>query len=369
MLFNLERDDGDLVLFYLVPDTHSEVPAARVAVDDYRTVIEFEANELRDAIRMAGRHETGLCGFRLDASILPGLAGFEDLEIRERDSNILIYRRRPRDAVARKILRIETRFLPMFSFERSVEPYFQYYSRQIENYGLESSTQMFQFSDIDSVYLAGRINYVNFAYYAEEFFERVMLVDDPFVILAERLLVLGKLHESGRLNALSDRDAVLLGPAAAFAAQLPIADGKAIRRALRNVPREVAVALANPVTRLLTTKTPDEMPRPGALASALDTIASFAIVGIDDDEVGFRDTFAHLIERDPETIAMTGVPAGVARFAQLLREEAQAESLIATDLELHAVVTSAHRRAVSRSEDTEGSSPDAVGSAADGTGR
>jgi hypothetical protein len=91
--------------------------------------------------------------------------------------------------------------------------------------------------------------------------------------------VLSKLYEADRLDALSQRDAVLLGPAAAFAADLKMSDGKSLRRALRNPPPEVAVALVNPMTRMLTTRVPDEMPRPGALAGALDTIASFTIVG------------------------------------------------------------------------------------------
>lgn len=353
MLFSLESDGGDHILFYLVPDAHSEIPRAQVVVGG-EPVLEWEANELREAVRVAGRHESGRCGFRLDCSMLPELPSIADLEIYEATSNLLVYRRRPPGAVAKKVFRLEPHLLPMLAFERSVKPYFHYCARQIENHGLESATQMFLVARIDSIYLSGRINYKNFDFYIDSVFEPVVFLSDPHVLLAERLLVLAKLWQAGKLGALSERDAMLLEPAAAFAAELPMNDGRGLKRALRNPPEEVAVALVNPVTRLLTAKTPSEMPRPGALSTALDTIAAFTIVGVEGDEHGFRDTFAQLIGADPDSLDPPSIPGAVAQLADLLREEADVERLIDIDLDLFTAARNAHRKALQSSNATEG---------------
>jgi hypothetical protein len=350
MLFNLERDDGDIIEFYLAPDAHSEIPRVTVFVDGAEAM-EFPANELRDAMRIAGRHESGLCGFRIDSAMIPNLAAVTDLEVIESESNLLIYRRCPATPVAKKVLRLEPRLLPMLGFERSVKPHFQYYARQIENYGLESATQMFTTS-IASIYLSGRINFKNFEYYVDSVFDPVVFLNAPHVMLAERLLVLAKLHQAGKLAALSARDAMLLAPAAAFAAALDLTDGRALRRALKDPPQEVAVALVNPLTRLLTTKAPDEMPRTGALASALDVLARFAVVGIETDARGFRDAFAQHIGRPADTIEVAEVPGAVRHLAHIIETEAHAEALMDYDLDIYATVRDAHQQAMSAQSGT-----------------
>lgn len=345
MLFNLENDSTHEITFYLVPDTYSEIPAARVTVDG-EVVLEFEANEVREALVVARRHENGRCGFKLDASMLPGIADLTDLSIFEKSTGAMVYRRRPANAVNQKILRLETRLLPSFSFDKKASDHFQYFSRQIENFGLETSTQMFRLNYVESVYLSGRINFKNYQYHVDSVFAPIICIDNPYAALAERLLVLSKLEQRGLMHILSDRDAMLLAPAAGFASGLPLDDGKALRKALRNVPQEVAVALANPLTRLLTSSMPDEMPRRGALASALDTIANFAIVGLYEDAAGFRDAFAHFVERDKDAFEVPQVNPAVKQLADLIEKEARAEALIEADLEVYWYVKQAHESAV-----------------------
>ncbi len=108
MLFNLEADTGDRVTFYVVPDGFQGVPNIRV-FNGGEELFVFEANEARQALVAASRHETGQCGFSIDSSLVPDLPALSNLELYEAETGVLIYRRRRAPhMVAHKILRLET---------------------------------------------------------------------------------------------------------------------------------------------------------------------------------------------------------------------------------------------------------------------
>jgi hypothetical protein len=341
MLFKVEADGGDYITFYLVPDTFSAVPIARITVDNV-DVLELSANEVREVLASAGRHETGQCGFRIDASLLPDLSEMSELAIYEKETGALVYRRRSCPVVEKKLLRLETRYLPSYVFDKELMHFFQYAAKQIENFGHETVTQMFLVQSMPSIYLSGRILIKNYQYHIDNVFESIICMDDPFVGLAERLLILSKLKHSDMMHILSDRDAMLLKPAASFASELNLSDAKALRKALRNLPQEVALALVNPLTRLLTTNTPDEMPRRGAVANAFDVLSSFAVVGIRDDASGFRDTVAHLMGVDAEALPVPTTARPILQLAEIIRSETKAEFLLENDLEIYSQVQAAH---------------------------
>src|SRR3974390_2682231 len=92
MLFNIERDSGDCVVGYFVPDGFETTPHLRVRSGGVE-VAQVEANELRQSLVDAGRHQTGLCGFTIADPQVPGLSGLDDLEIFDEESGLLVYRR------------------------------------------------------------------------------------------------------------------------------------------------------------------------------------------------------------------------------------------------------------------------------------
>lgn len=345
MLFNVESDTGHRITLYLVPDTYTAVPEIRVTSGG-QTILEMKANEKRDALVSAGRHETGQCGFAFDNEVIPNLATLGDLAVYDVETSLLLYRRQHPSFIQKKILNISASLFPPQAFDVQIRKHFQHSATQIEAHGQETVTQLFLLNFVESLYLSGRILYKNYAYYIENGFSVFMCLDDPFFSLAERLLVLAKIGQMGNPEAiLGRRDAFMLRGAMDFAGSLPMADGRALRRALRSLPPDIATAFVDPVVRLLTTTAPNEMSRNGSVAWALDTLASCAVTGIRSEADLYADTIADFLEIDRGSVAVPGHFPAIAELAKLLREEASVEHLIEKDLELYAFVEGAFSQA------------------------
>ena len=341
MHFNVTSDSGGLVEGYLVPDSFSSEPRLRVSEGD-REVALINANVTIPSLVTAGRHETGRCGFMLDEAIVPGLAGLERLIIADADSELVVYRRAVPGVTPRKILRLETHLLPLWRLDEPLDAAFQYFARGIEKLGRETATQMFLLTSVESVYLSGRILYRSFARYIEEGFATAILLQDPYCELAERLLVLARAHKVG-LETLGMRDSMSFKNAAGFAATLPLTDTRALQRALRRMPAEVASAFANPLVRQLTTNTPDEMAPSGAVASALDALAGFALVGLREDPRAFVDGLAELADVDPARLSAPPRFPSVGELAERLRETGDVDELLERDRECYHYLAQAYR--------------------------
>jgi len=340
MLFNVDCDRGDFLSGYVVGDGFVET--LRIVVSQYgEPVYEGAADNLIAPLVQAGRHQTGFCGFALDEAAIPGLAAMEDLEIHEAASGVLIYRRPAPDHAARRVLRLESHLFPLWRLDGALRPRFQYAANRIETLGRETTMQMFLLSGVGSVYLSGRLLYRAFAHLIEGKFDVVFAMHHPYEELAERLIVLAQIAttDSGVLDL---RANLSLGPTIAFAQSLPLADERALARALREIPAPVARVLANPVTRQLTTATPEEMPGKSALATALTTLASFAVVGLRRAPKTFAAALGELTglpEAPPESTSLPGVAA----LARSLKRTREAEWLIEQDLALYAHIAEAYR--------------------------
>jgi len=347
MLFNLEADTGDRLSGYVVPDGFTGTPAISVRHRGEELLV-LEASEVRHALVAAGRHETGTCGFTLDTTLLPDLAALQDIELVEVESELLIYRRPAARNIRKKILRLETHFFPLWRFDYALDNHFQYFANGVERLGRETVTQLFLLNQIDSVFVSGRVLYKNYAYFIESGFETVAFLHDPYEELAERLLVLNKIRQAGS-DLLGIRDSLHLRAAIEFAQTLPLQnlpqnDEKALHRAIRNMPGEVASALTNPVTRQLTTATPDEMPSGGAVALALDLLASFSLVGLRCESQKFINGFTELLELPPGILPDISHLVAVTPFAKQLKNIPEIEILLEKDLELYHYVNEAFKK-------------------------
>ncbi|WP_020175999.1 hypothetical protein [Methyloferula stellata] len=342
MLFNLEADTGDRVIGYVVPDGFSGIPAISVCSRG-RELLKFHANEVRQSLVAAGRHESGTCGFTLDTAILPDLPALQELELFDVETGLLIYRRPGKDIIKKKLLRLETHFFPLWRFDSALHGRFQYFAKGVEQLGRETVTQLFLLNQVESAFISGRILYKNYAYFIESGFQTVAILHDPYEELAERLLVLSKLRQLGSEH-LGMRDSMSLQAAINFAQNLPFAEEKALNRAIRNMPADVAAAFTNPVTRQLTTATPDEMPSGGAVALALDLLASFAIVGLRREPGKFISGLAELLDMDERSLPDIPHLTAVAPLAKQLKNLPELEILLEKDLELYHYVDEAFKK-------------------------
>src|SRR5262245_4825865 len=125
MLFNIELDNGQIVIGYFVPDRFSGRPATRIAGSGIGPIM-LRDNESRESLVVAGRHETGLCGFSFGQDVVPGLAEMQDLEIYDPETGIVLYRRRPADSVIKqKLLRLETHLAPLVQLDDALDRSFR----------------------------------------------------------------------------------------------------------------------------------------------------------------------------------------------------------------------------------------------------
>lgn len=342
MLFNIESDSGVRVTGYIVPDGYSGVPAIRVC-NEGREIITFPANECREALVNARRHETGQCGFSIDTAMVADLPALTALELFDVETNVLLYRRPRGNNIKKKLLRLETHLFPLWALDNAIEPRFQYYAKGIENLGRETVTQLFLLNQVESAYLSGRLLYKNYAYFIEASFQTIVVLQNPYEELAERLLVLSKIRKLGAAH-LGVRDAAALEPAMEFAEALPTQDEKALRRALRQMPENVVTLLANPLLRQLTSGAPDEMPGGGAIAAALDVLANTALVGLRHEPAKFLKGFAELLEVDLADLPRLPKFVTVPPLAELLRKSGDADILVEKDLELYQYVEAAFHK-------------------------
>jgi hypothetical protein len=342
MLFNIEEDSGDRIVGYIVPDGYSGVPTIRVCNKD-KEILRFSANEKRDALVYAGRHETGQCGFSIDPGILANLRDLPDLQLFEAETGILIYRRSKSHNIKKKLLRLETHLFPLWTLDDAIAPQFQYFAKGIEAHGRETATQLFLLNAVDSVYLSGKILYKNYSYYVESGFQTFMMLQDPYEELAERLLVLSKIRQVGTAH-LGVRESAALEPAMDFAEALPTEDEKALRRALRQMPENVMALLANPLVRQLTAATPDEMPGGGAVAAGLDILANSALVGLRNEPGRFLQGLAEILEIEADSLPRTPRFATVPPLAQLLKNSGEVDGILEKDRELFHYVETAFNK-------------------------
>jgi len=343
MLFNIEQDSGDRVVGYCVPDGFESTPSLAVEADG-KTIARFEAGELRQSLVDGGRHQTGRCGFTITEAEVPGLAGIEDLTIIDEETGILVYRRARPGFLQRKVVRLETHLFPLWRLDDAVSPRFQHFLRGAEAHGRETVTQLLLLNDVGSSYLSGRILYKNYAYFIDNGFDVCMFVQDPHTEFAERLLILGRVRKAG-LPVLGPRDTMVYEPAIDFAESLPFDSDRGLKRALRSMPGEVAQRLANPLTRLMTAATPDEMPAGAAVASALDAFASFAAIGLRTEPDAALAGFSALTGVASEALPRLPHAKAAQSFGRMLAETRAIDSLIETDCELFHHLNEAARRA------------------------
>jgi len=341
VLFNVEIDQGNRIVGYLVPDSFSGSPSLRIS-DGQRDLLILPCQEERAALVAAGRHSNGRCGFTIDDSVIANLAQQEKLELYDQATNILIYRRRPPSQIIQKrIFRLETHLIPLWRLDDKIEQFFQYFHKGIERHGGETTTQVFLLNNSSSLYLSGRLTFRTYEHYINETFNCITLLRDPFVELAERLLALKLVRKMTKdVQLLGERDLIVFGPAIEFAESLE-GDQKSLHRAFATMPAGAIANLSNPLTRQLAARTLEEVPAKGAIAAALRTLSGFSIVGLRERQDLFLAQLADLLGIRVDLLPAMADFSRTVELSDRLRRVPEVQVLIEQDLEVYHHVKSA----------------------------
>jgi hypothetical protein len=344
--FNVTADAGHRITGYFVPDNFSGKSVIRVQCDESEPIL-FEANEVIPSLVAAGRHATGQCGFSLDDSVIANLADVRHLEIHEPETGLRIYRRRASDSVVKaKIFRLETHLKPLVRLDDAFDQTFQFFYKGIEQLGQETAAQILLLDHADSTYASGRLLIKPYEYFLDNGqFKTICVLRDPFLELAERIIVL-KQFGSGESRALDARDSMMFEAAIEFAATLDFSDERQLRTAFRNMSAADAAIFSDPLVRSLTARTPDETIQDSSIASALQVLSGFAVVGLREHPDLFLESLAALLDTDPASLPPLPESGPVIELGDILREIRSVRSIIERDIELYHQVRTALEKAM-----------------------
>jgi hypothetical protein len=333
MLFNIEADRGNQIVGYVVPDEFSKSPVLRITSNGAQ-IGELVCRDERPGLVAAGRHATGRCGFTLDNSIVPNLAQNDNLELTDVDTGIVIYRRRKSAQVAQHcVFRLETHLFPLWRFDEHIEHRFQYFHKGVERHGRETAMQVFNLINASSLYLSGRLAFSAYQTYLHDKFKCIVLMHDPYLELAERLLTLKHVAKFGD-ELLGPRDMITYSAAIEFAQRIDH-DERSLRRAFDRMPKDAIAILANPLTRQLASDALDEPPPRNGVAKALAALSSFSVVGLRERPDGFLEEVEALLDIPPATLPPLPRFPAVEDLARELRRLPEIEMLLEDDLEIY----------------------------------
>ncbi len=341
VLFDLMADEGHRITAYVVPDTGGTIPSVRVRGNG-ADLLTLPANVTIHEFVKAGRHATGTCGFELDDRIIPGIAAYQDLEILEAETDLLIYRRPTAGIIPDlNLFRLETHLLPLWRIDDALKHRFQYWYKAVDRFGRETSTQVFCLRNGASSYVSGRLLYKNYEFYLSKGIKTIAMIRDPFDELAERLIMLKKIgpHAEDLLGA---RDAVTFEPVIEALADYDRLDETFCKRFFRRAGELEFLALANPLVRQLTATLPQEMANHASMAAALDALSSFEIIGLRSQGAEFVAAVAEMLGLAEGSLpALSEEFPGVSELGERLRGVVAVESFLEKDLELIHHLTSA----------------------------
>jgi hypothetical protein len=331
LLFNLEQDTGSSISGYLVPDGFADRPRIIVR-DGPDTLFEMECNEMREAVVRAGRHETGMIGFRVDEALLPDIQQRSELSVWDHKSGLLIYRRAPRsDLVQKKLVRVETQMIPFLAMDKAIKPHFQYGADGVDRFGLETVQQMFHLNAVPSIYLAGRLQIKTFTEFLDRDFQAIAVINDPYMELAERLFLLQR-FKSVPQGIFGDRDRMTFGPAVEHFADVDLGSSSLLKEALKFMPDPVSRILNAPLTRQISLSSGEETLGPNAVPAAVDMLSRFAVVGLREAPETYIEPIAELIGVEPSTLPEASNFSQIASIADRLRDLPIAEKLLEKDI-------------------------------------
>ena len=319
MRFLLSADEGTIIRGWVVPDDPVAISRVYVTVEG-RRVTEVSAIHKDPAFVEYGWHATGQCHFEVREDHIPGLSKIERLEIYDVDTNVLIYRRLPKDGlVPPKAVLINCHIRPETVIQTALFPYFQQSYFGIGRFPEEILQAIFDTETLTSCLMAGSIILPRYeGHFVQGNALTMMLVHDPYVEMASRLTWLRERagiaadpNQRWRLGKLAE--------AAAFTVDYDYTDAKSLKRLFRMLPEPAYHLLYNPLTRQLSTHVPDDRIVPASSIIAVEVLARIGIVGHRDYFEAFMATVFHNLNIDAPVPLPLPIANGTLELAERLR--------------------------------------------------
>lgn len=346
MNFCVYLDNGAEVHGYFVPDGFATSPKINVRIDAREEVTAIETWIFIEGARTQGIHQTGNVGFILSEDNIPGISNADQVELSDPDSGMVFYRRaQPGTYTPKKVLRIETSYVPHSEIDLSLKPHFQFGEHRVEHYGYETIRQMLEIIHQPSVYVSGRILLKNFKSYIGYNIDYTLIsLRDPFYELALRLLVFSRVGKQD-FNFVSARDKTLFKPVIAWLDGLDIHDDRAMRRAIGRAPKDAMNLLSSPFTQQLTAANPSEVPTLNEVSQALDALSQFTLFDVAGDPSAYPRNIEALLDLDSGTVRMRPQLDAVLQLSDRLRQFSLMQHILEADLLLYHFIQKAGERA------------------------
>lgn len=332
MRFRIQSDRGDLIRGYVVPDNPAAISRVAVSVDG-RRVAEVAASKVEPVLKERGWHSTGQCQFVISEKIVPNLAEVTHLEIHDVDTNVLIHRRPPPDRilVEQKTLLVSTGIHPESEIQEALFPHFRYCYFGANKLSEEILGIIFSTPDPKSTFISGNLVYPRHEYhFLDGETLTMMLVHDPFVNMANRLLwlrdrvsIADDPEQSWRLG--------LLAEAASFVGDYDFEEPRSLKRLFRMLPEQAYHLLYNPLTRQLGTRVPEDRVGPGISILAVETLARIGLVGHRDYFEAFVESIFDRLGIQAEIPVPTAISTEARALAGRLRELGPARDMVNFD--------------------------------------
>jgi hypothetical protein len=352
MLFSIDNDAGSQIIGWVMPNNPSATPRVRVIVDGkVRHVI--EATIFRPLLKEQGLHSTGICGFAITEKNCPGITKLEHVELRDDETGLLLFRRRPKSGIlAAKLFRLEPRIIPRSAINEALIPFFHMAYTSLELQNEETLTSIFSIPFTDSLYLTGRIFFRAFEHQIKDRgFKSAILIRDPFHELAERMLVLRLLgNDSSGKVALFPSD---VRKASRQFRDLDLSNADPMRKLLRSLDENSHKILSNPLTQVLANKSITETVNRTSLGAALDSLSEIDIVVPSDEVLRFFDLVGAMLETEDVFAVDTTAPKSyenIVAVSDILKTLPEAHAILEYDIELHSLVSEANRRVIQEDE-------------------
>jgi hypothetical protein len=346
MNFCVYLDNGAEVHGYFVPDGFSASPRIHVRINGDETPKIIQTWIFIEGAKAQGAHQTGNVGFILSEDNIPGLSNASQVELSEPDSGLVFYRRdHGRSFVPKKVLRLETAYVPHSEVDLSLRPYFQFCEHRVEHYGYETIRQMLEIIHQPSVYVSGRMLLKNFKLYIDYNIDTTIIsLRDPFYELALRLIVFTRVGKQ-EISFVSARDKTLFKPVIEWLDGLDVKNERALKLAIRKAPKDAMNLLSSPFTQQLTAANPSETPTLNEVSQALDALSQFTLFDVGGDPDVFPKNIEDLLGVPPGTVRMRPQFQAAHQLADMLRGFSQIQHILEADLLLYHFIQKAGERA------------------------
>lgn len=347
MQFHIDQDAGATIAGWLVPDNPALIPEIVISAPghDERKI---EANVLRTDLKDLGLHATGLAGFLIDDSVLPGLASADDVQIRDAATQIPIFRRfRPQHHLPHKLLLYTFHAMPQMQIESALSRHFALGYSAIEQHSFDTLFSIINNQFSNSIFIAGRPRYFRYrGLLKDRGFITAALLRDPFDELAERMLFV-RYAASDKSPSFTGKYLTGLEPLAGLTRNCDFNEPDTIAATFGKLTESQQGALFNPLIRTLACDL-DEVPAAKHIPIALDYLAGMNAVGLFGHFDEFRPTLAELMGVDGLGESQLTEVSFVARISGALRKLDPVRRLLALDAELYARASDAVLRGLSR---------------------